>query len=84
MDQIRVQILLEPRQHKALKQAARQAHKSLSELVRDITDEYLAQVDIEQQDDMLLALEQLRQIRERQQVFQGDPLAEVRAERQDQ
>lgn len=84
MDQVRVQILLEPRQHKALKQVARQSHKSLSELVREITDAYLAQVDVEQQDDMLLALDQLCQIRERQPVYQSDPVADVRAERQDQ
>lgn len=84
MNQVRVQILLEPRQHKALKKAARQAKKSMSELVREITDDYLKQFDGEGHDDVLQALEQLRQIRERQPEYQGDPVGEVRAERQAQ
>jgi hypothetical protein len=36
MNQVRVQILLEPRQHSALKQAAKQANKSMSELIRQM------------------------------------------------
>ena len=84
MDQVRVQILLEPRQHKALKRVAQRAQKSLSALVREIADEYLAQLDLEQGDDALLALDEMRRIRERQAVYQGDPVAETRAARQEQ
>jgi hypothetical protein len=78
MNQIRVQILLEPRQHTALKKAARQANKSMSELVRQITDEYLARNTLGQEDEVLLALNNLKQIRDKQATYQGDPVAEVR------
>ena len=43
MNQVRVQILLESRQHVALKKVAKRQEKSVSELVRQITDEYLSQ-----------------------------------------
>lgn len=84
MNQVRVQILLESHQHTALKKAAKQANKSMSELVRQITDEYLSRNTSEQEDEVLLALDNLRQIRERQVTYQGDPVAEARKEREHQ
>jgi len=84
MNQVRVQILLESRQHTALKKAARRANKSMSELMRQITDEYLARNTLGQEDEVLQALDNLKQIRERQATYQGDPVAEARRERERQ
>ena len=84
MNQVRVQILLEPRQHKALKKAAQRANKSLSQLVREVADQYLAQSASDVDDEVLQALDNLRRIRERQPVYQGHPVAEARAERERQ
>jgi len=84
MNQVRVQILLEPRQHTALKKAARRANKSMSELLRQITDEYLARNTADQEDEVFQALDSLKQIRERQTIYEGDPVAETRYERERQ
>jgi len=84
MNQVRVQILLEPRQHTALKKAARRANKSMSELVREITDEYLSRNEPDQEDEMLQALNNLRRIREKQVLYQGNPIVDAREERQKQ
>ena len=78
MNQVRVQILLEPRQHTALKKAARRANKSMSELMRQITDEYLSETGFQNGDEVLTALKNLKQIRERQAVYNGNPVAEAR------
>jgi predicted DNA-binding protein len=75
----RVQILLEPGQHRALKLAAKRAKKSVSELVREMTEKYFTE-----KDEMLEALDTLRAIRERQPVYKGNPIAEARAEREAQ
>lgn len=80
MNQVRVQILLESRQHIALKKAARRAKMSMSELMRHITDEYLARNTPDQGDEVHQALENLKHIRERQATYQGDPVAEARRE----
>jgi putative heme iron utilization protein len=84
MNQVRVQILLESRQHTALKKAARRANKSMSELMRQITDEYLSRNTPEKDDEVLQALDNLKQIRERQAIYQGDPVTEARQERERQ
>jgi hypothetical protein len=76
MNQVRVQILLEPRQHIALKKAARRENKSMSELLRQITDEYLARNTADLEDEVFQALVSLKQIRERQKTYEGDPVAE--------
>ena len=82
----RAQILLYPEQHSALSEIAKREDRSLSDLVREILGEYL----VERTEDARLqreleALDELRQIRERIEqrygVYQGDLLAEVRAER---
>lgn len=84
MNQVRVQILLEPRQHTALKKVAKQTNKSMSELIRQITDEYLAKNTPDQEDEVLRALKNLKKIRERQALYQGEPVAEARQERERQ
>ena len=84
MNQVRVQILLEPRQHTALKKVAKRQDKSVSELMRQITDEYLSKSTPNQDDEVLQALDTLKQVREKQVIYEGDPVAEARRERQDQ
>lgn len=84
MRQMRVQILLEPRQHAALKKAAKRANKSVSELMRQITDDYLSRNTTEQEDEVIQALKNLKQIRQRQAIYQGDPVAEARKDRESQ
>ena len=80
MNQVRVQILLEPRQHVALKKVAKHQEKSVSEVVRQITDEYLAK-NAPDQDEVLQALDNLKNIREKQAPYPGDPVSEARQER---
>lgn len=83
MNQVRVQILLEARQHVALKKVAKRQDKSVSELVRQITDEYLSKSE-PVQDEVLQALDNLKHIREKQAPYQGDPVLEARRERKSQ
>ena len=78
---VRVQILLEPRQHTALKRIARRSNTSVSEIIRRMTDDYLLHVDPAQEDGVMQTLERFRTVREQQAVYQGDPVAEIRAER---
>lgn len=81
MTQVRVQVLLEPRQHTALKRVAKRANISVSEIIRQITDEYLLQVNPEKDDGVLQTLNNFRSIREKQATYHGDLVAEIRAER---
>ena len=80
MNQVRVQVLLESRQHVALKKVAKRQEKSVSELVRQITDEYLAR-NAPDQDEVLQALDNLKRIREKQAPYMGDPVSEARQDR---
>jgi hypothetical protein len=85
----RAQILLEPEQHKVLAEIADRENRSISDVVREILREYLAgkqeTVRLERE---MKALERLHQIREegieRYGVYQGDLIAESRAERDDE
>lgn len=82
----RAQILLEKEQHEALQQIAEQDRRSLSELMREIIRTYLANDERERQlEQELNALDELDKIRariaERAGVYEGDLLAEVRADR---
>jgi plasmid stability protein len=82
----RAQLLLEPEQHQALAKIAEQEGRSISDLVREILRQHLLERDREAQKlNALRAIEELAQIRERLReehgVYQTDPLAEVRAER---
>jgi Arc/MetJ-type ribon-helix-helix transcriptional regulator len=81
----RAQILLESEQHQALADIAEQEGRSISDLVREIIRLHLADRSQQAQTlNALQAIERLTQIREGLQaehgIFQGDPLAEVRAE----
>jgi hypothetical protein len=60
----RAQILLEPEQHAALAEAAQRENRSLSDLMREIVDDWLARLDQEaQRQRELLALEELTALR---------------------
>ncbi len=85
----RTQLLLESEQHQTLAEIAQREGRSISELVREILREHLSERDQEtQKQQEIQALEKLAQIRERLEqqygVYQGDLLAEVRAEREEE
>ena len=81
----RGQILLESEQHQALAQIAEQEGRTISDLVREIVEQHLAErCQQDQQATALQAVERLTQIRTRLQeergMVQTDPLAGMRAE----
>jgi predicted DNA-binding protein len=81
----RAQLLLQAEQHQALAKIAEQEGRSISDLVREIVDQHLAERRQQtQQLTALQAIERLTQIRARLQeehgLYQSDPLADVRAE----
>ena len=81
----RAQLLLEPEQHEALAEIAEREGRSISDLVREIIRQHLAQRDEESRKlTALQALEALSQVRntlrEQYGMYRGDPVAEVRAE----
>ena len=81
----RAQLLLEPEQHQALAEIAKQEGRSISDLVREIVRKHLTERAQEAQlASTLQAIERLSQIRarlrEERGIYQADPLAEVRAE----
>jgi len=81
----RAQVLLESEQHQALAEIAEREGWSISDLVREIVRQHLAERRQQaQQFTALWAIERLTQIRARLQeehgMYQGDLLAEVRAE----
>lgn len=83
----RAQILLEEEQHQALAALARQQKRSISQIVREIVGQYLAErTETEQQQRELQAIAALTalrgQIEERHGVIQQDLLAAARAERE--
>ena len=83
----RAQILLEQQQHEMLAKIARREKRSISDVVREIVNEWLAAQTLESQKRLELdALEQLGQIRlriqEQRGVYNGDLLAEARSERE--
>ena len=82
----RAQILLEPEQHNALAEVARRENCSISELMREIVDQWLSQQDDQRLwEQRMEVLERLGQIRESIQqeygVYQGDLIEEARADR---
>lgn len=82
----RAQILLEKEQHEVLAEMAEAQDRSISDLVREIIDDYLFQREEDDQlERELEALHRLREIREearqRYGVYQGDLIREVREER---
>jgi predicted DNA-binding protein len=84
----RAQLLLEPEQHEALAEISEQEGRSISDLVREIVRQYLAERDEETRKRAALeAMEELSRIRSRVReqhgIYPGQPLAEVRTEREE-
>jgi predicted DNA-binding protein len=84
----RAQILLETEQHQALADLAEQEGRSVSDLVREIVRRHLdEQARNAQAAAALQAIDVLSttrtRLREQRGLYQGDPVAEVRAEQND-
>ena len=82
----RAQILLEPEQHRTLAELAKREGRSISDLVRESVQVYLAERDREtQRERRMRALDALTEMRERIQaehgLLSGDFVAEMREER---
>ena len=82
----RAQILLEPEQHRTLAELAKREGRSISELVRESVQAYLAEREQESlQERRMKALDSLTKLRERIQARHGvldvDLVAEMRKER---
>ena len=83
-EMFRAQIILERNQRDTLLEIARRRHLSMSEVVRQIVARYIAEQENQEREQALLALEELQQIREKQPIYMGNLVAEVRAERERQ
>lgn len=82
----RTQILLEPEQHNALVEIAHQEERSISDLVRRIVSQYLKERARDTgRRRAVQSLERLtnmrKKIEQRSGIYQGDVIAEARAER---
>jgi hypothetical protein len=82
----RAQILLEPEQHRMLADIAEKEGRSISEVVREIVGQYLAErqqeTQLQKEMQAIEALTQIRrQIEQKHGVCHRDLLAEIRAER---
>ncbi len=80
----RAQLLLNDNQNHRLREMANREGKSISEIVRQILDEYFKEQDLREQTAALEALRKLDQIREasaKYGVYVGNPVEEVREER---
>jgi hypothetical protein len=80
----RAQILLEPEQHEALAEIAQRQNRSISNVVREILNDWLStQERASQRRRELEALEELTRLRlrvqERHGIYIGDPVEEIRA-----
>jgi predicted DNA-binding protein len=85
----RTQILLEPEQHKALVEIARQEERSISDIVRHMISQHLEERTRDAKRQRAIdALDRLTRLREkveqRSGVYQDDLVAEARAERNEQ
>jgi hypothetical protein len=78
MKQVRVHVLLEPRQHAALTKLAGAEKKSVSAIIRQITDDYLARTQ-RGEDPLLETLDRFRAIRKKQSPYEGDLVSEIRS-----
>jgi predicted DNA-binding protein len=83
----RAQILLEPEQHQALAEIAHQHGRSISDLVREIINQHLADNETGlRREQAIQAIEEMaatrKQIQEEHGVYQEDLLNEIRDERQ--
>lgn len=83
---MRVQVLLEIAQRRALGRIAKREGRSVSAVLREMIDRGLAQ-RTEQQQEWKQALDRLkarREVHRRRGIYAGDLVAEVRAERAEQ
>lgn len=81
----RTQLLLNDEQNQRLREMAIQKGQSISEVVRQILEAYFAEQDRREQMEALEALKGLDQIREagsQYGVYVGDPVNEIREERE--
>mgnify|MGYP000055979605 CR=1 FL=1 len=85
---LRAQVMLTPEDYQQLKSLAEAQGKSLSEMIREAVNRYLAEQEQLKQEQFLQALEEIRRIRQqnaaRHGVYQGDLVNEAREERQRQ
>lgn len=70
MAQVRVQVMLEPIQHEALKAYSLAEGRSVSELIREAVDSLLDARERNQSAEEARAVEAARRLRERQAVYQ--------------
>lgn len=80
----RSQVILDEDNDRRLRELAAREGKSISEIVRQILDEYFAERERKAREEALEVLRALDQIREqtaRYGVYQGDPVNEARDER---
>ncbi len=80
MPKHRTQLFLEPEQHEALSHQARQEGRSVSEVVREYVDQGLERSRAEI-DRRLRVLDELARLSDEIGPISGDPIAEVREER---
>ena len=83
----RTQLLLNDEQIQRLRAMAIRKGKSISEVVRQILEEYFAEQDRKEQTEALEALKGLDQIRQataQRGVYVGEPVNEIREERERQ
>ena len=80
----RVQMLLEPLQHRKLVKLAKLRGKSVAEVTRQVIDMGLEQMAVsEQQERMLKTLEEARLLRESMPLYDTDLTAELQQMRQE-
>jgi hypothetical protein len=80
----RSQVILDEDNDRRLRELAAREGKSISEIVRQILDEYFAERERKAREEALEVLRALDQIREqtaRHGVYEGDPVNEARDER---
>jgi hypothetical protein len=80
----RSQLILDEDNDQRLREIAKREGKSLSEIVRQILNEYFAERERKEREKALQALRKLDQIREatvKYGVYEGDPVNEAREER---
>ncbi len=82
----RVQVLLERAQRRALAQIAKREGRSVSAVLRELIERGLAQKADERQQwrEALANLRKIRQANHARGIYQGDLVAEARAERETQ
>lgn len=81
----RTQILLEPDQHQALVHLAREQERSISEIMREIVQYYLAVRDADRRMEReLQAVVNLAEMRHKVQVKHGDDLEQLLADARDE